>query len=96
MGKLQWCLSADLVKVLGWDHTPGASGFFFWDSGLGTDPLGTELEPVTTTVTCWVSGWMDGWIDTRYHGQIYSKESFANGRQIKHCPEGLEVMTVSI
>lgn len=98
VGKLQRCLSADLVKILGWAHPLPhcASGFFFWDSGLGTDPSGMELEPATTTVSCWVSGWMDGWIDTRYDGQIYSKESFANGRQIKHCSESIEGMNLSI
>lgn len=31
----------------------------------------------------------------RHLGQMYSKESFASGRQIRPCPLGLEVMDLT-
>lgn len=76
---------ADLVRVLGWAWALDASNFIFWDYGHNDDLL-----------TEWMNGWMDERMLNRYRGQIYSKESFASARQIRHCPLGLEVMNLSI
>lgn len=83
-----WQSSEDGLGRLGefWaELEPQCFNFIFWDYGHNDDLLRE-----------WMNGWMDERMLNRYRGQIYSKESFASARQIRHCPLGLEVMNLSI